>query len=109
MNLGLLGKTAIVTGGSRGIGFATAKQLVIEGANVVICGRQEDTLMEAANKIDKEMLRIPNELYKDNKLNKLSIVLNDSDVTKGYGYGYGYGYGAKVETKPLWKRILGIK
>ena len=62
-----------------------------------------------ANKIDKEMLRIPNELYKDNKLNKLSIVLNDSDVTKGYGYGYGYGYGAKVETKPLWKRILGIK
>lgn len=54
MNLGLLGKTAVITGGSRGIGFATAKQLVIEGANVVICGRQEDTLMEAANKIEKE-------------------------------------------------------
>ncbi|MBQ0139220.1 MAG: SDR family oxidoreductase [Kurthia sp.] len=54
MNLGLLGKTAVITGGSRGIGFATARQLVIEGANVVICGRQEDTLMEAANKIEKE-------------------------------------------------------
>lgn len=54
MNLGLLGKTAVITGGSRGIGFATAKQLVIEGANVVICGRQEDTLMDAANKIEKE-------------------------------------------------------
>lgn len=62
-----------------------------------------------ANKIDKEMLRIPNELYKDKKLNKLSLVLNDSDVTKGYGYGYGYGYGAKVEQKQLWKKILGIK
>ena len=62
-----------------------------------------------ANKIDKDMLRIPNELYKDKKLNKLSIVLNDSDVTKGYGYGYGYGYGAKVDEKPLWKKILGIK
>ncbi len=62
-----------------------------------------------ANKIDKEMLRIPNELYRDKKLNKLSLVLNDSDVTKGYGYGYGYGYGAKVEQKPLWKRIFGIK
>lgn len=62
-----------------------------------------------ANKIDKEMLRIPNELYKEQKLNKLTIVLNDSDVTKGYGYGYGYGYGAKVENKPLWKKILGIK
>lgn len=62
-----------------------------------------------ANKIDKEMLRIPNELYRDKKLNKLSLVLNDSDVTKGYGYGYGYGYGAKVEQKPLWKRVFGIK
>ena len=62
-----------------------------------------------ANKIDKEMLRIPNELYKEQKLNKLTIVLNDSDVTKGYGYGYGYGYGAHTEEKPLWKKILGIK
>ncbi len=62
-----------------------------------------------ANKIDKEMLRIPNELYKDKKLNKLSLVLNDSDVTKGYGYGYGYGYGAKVEKKPFWKELLGLK
>lgn len=62
-----------------------------------------------ANKIDKEMLRIPNELYKDKKLNKLSLVLNDSDVTKGYGYGYGYGYGSKIVEKPFWKRMLNIK
>lgn len=62
-----------------------------------------------ANKIDKEMLRIPNELYKEKKLTNLTIVLNDSDVTKGYGYGYGYGYGSKVEDTPLWKKILGIK
>ena len=62
-----------------------------------------------ANKIDKDMLRIPNELYKDKKLNKLSLVLNDSDVTKGYGYGYGYGYGAHIEKKPFWKELLGIK
>ncbi|MBA5791232.1 polysaccharide biosynthesis tyrosine autokinase [Flavobacterium sp. xlx-214] len=62
-----------------------------------------------ANKIDKEMLRIPNELYKDHKLNKLTMVLNDSDVTKGYGYGYGYGYGAKAEKTPFWKKLLGTK
>lgn len=61
-----------------------------------------------ANKIDKDMLRIPNELYRDNKLTKLTFVLNDSDVTKGYGYGYGYGYGNQIEEKPIWKRILGI-
>lgn len=62
-----------------------------------------------ANRIDKEMLRIPNELYKENKLNKLTLVLNDSDVTKGYGYGYGYGYGNKIAEKPFWKKALGIK
>ncbi|WLD22818.1 polysaccharide biosynthesis tyrosine autokinase [Flavobacterium dauae] len=62
-----------------------------------------------ANKIDKEMLRIPNELYKENKLNKLTLVLNDSDVTKGYGYGYGYGYGSKMAEKSFWKRMLNIK
>lgn len=62
-----------------------------------------------ANKIDKEMLRIPNELYKDKKLNKLTFVLNDSDVTKGYGYGYGYGYGAKAENTSFIKKMLGIK
>lgn len=61
-----------------------------------------------ANKIDKEMLRIPNELYRDKKLKNMALVLNDSDVTKGYGYGYGYGYGNEVVQKPLWKRLLGI-
>jgi NAD(P)-dependent dehydrogenase (short-subunit alcohol dehydrogenase family) len=36
MNLGLQGKVAIVTGGSRGIGFACAAELLNEGANVLI-------------------------------------------------------------------------
>lgn len=42
------GKTAIVTGASRGIGFAIAQRLVAEGANVVITARGEDALREAA-------------------------------------------------------------
>ena len=62
-----------------------------------------------ANKIDKEMLRIPNELYKDKKLNKLSLVLNDSDVTKGYGYGYGYGYYHSKKWKGKRERGKGIR
>ncbi|MBV38479.1 MAG: 3-ketoacyl-ACP reductase, partial [Rhodospirillaceae bacterium] len=39
MNLGLKGKKAIVTGGSRGIGRAVANRLAMEGANVAICAR----------------------------------------------------------------------
>ncbi len=44
MDLGLAGKVAIVTGGSRGLGFASARALVAEGAHVVICGRTPSTL-----------------------------------------------------------------
>ena len=41
MDLGLAGKVAIVTGGTKGLGFATATILAEEGANVVICGRND--------------------------------------------------------------------
>ena len=37
-------KVAIVTGGSRGIGLATAQVFAREGCTVVICGRKQDTL-----------------------------------------------------------------
>ena len=41
----------------------------------------------------KEQLKIANELYKNKKIKKLSIVVNDIIVKAGYGYSYGYGYG----------------
>ncbi|MQF65080.1 SDR family oxidoreductase [SAR202 cluster bacterium AC-409-J13_OGT_754m] len=51
MNLELSGKTALVTGGSKGIGLATALVLAEEGCNVGICGRDESSLIEAVKKI----------------------------------------------------------
>lgn len=47
----LKGKTALITGGSSGIGFETAKQMVEEGAFVYITGRRKEALEEAANNI----------------------------------------------------------
>ena len=44
----LNGKVAIVTGASRGIGLATARVFAREGASVVICGRKQNILDEAA-------------------------------------------------------------
>jgi 3-oxoacyl-[acyl-carrier protein] reductase len=48
MDLGLTGKTAVVTGGSKGIGLETARALAREGAKVMICARRESALAEAA-------------------------------------------------------------
>jgi 3-oxoacyl-[acyl-carrier protein] reductase len=48
MNLNLAGKVAIVTGGSRGLGLASARSLVAEGCHVVICARGAERLDEAA-------------------------------------------------------------
>ncbi len=47
MDLELKGKFALVTGGSHGIGFATAQALADEGCNVAICARSEGRLHEA--------------------------------------------------------------
>lgn len=44
----LANRTALVTGGSTGIGRVIAHRLAAEGANVIITGRNEDTLKEAA-------------------------------------------------------------
>jgi 3-oxoacyl-[acyl-carrier protein] reductase len=48
MDLQLTGKVAIVTGGSRGLGFAAAKALVAEGAHLVVCARGAEALKSAA-------------------------------------------------------------
>lgn len=52
MDLGLEGKVAIVTGGSDGLGRATAHRLATEGANVIICGRREDYLVQVAEELN---------------------------------------------------------
>ncbi|GAA2423607.1 SDR family oxidoreductase [Actinomadura vinacea] len=51
MRTGLQGKTALVTGASRGIGKATAVALAAEGANVVLSSRKQDALDEVAAEI----------------------------------------------------------
>ncbi|MFL0093901.1 GumC family protein [Tenacibaculum maritimum] len=56
-----------------------------------------------SNYLDKRMLTIPQTLYKEKKLPNMAVVLNDTDMNKGYGYGYGY----VTKDKKPWYKIFG--
>lgn len=51
MKLGLDGRRALVTGGSKGLGAAIARELVNEGAHIAICSRSEDEVLAAAEEL----------------------------------------------------------
>jgi 3-oxoacyl-[acyl-carrier protein] reductase len=51
LELGLTGKVAIITGGSEGLGRATAERLAREGARVAICARRKEPLERAAEDV----------------------------------------------------------
>lgn len=47
----LAGKAALVTGGTRGLGWAIAQRLAQEGASVLVCGRREEDALRAAQEL----------------------------------------------------------
>jgi 3-oxoacyl-[acyl-carrier protein] reductase len=57
MDLGLLDHVYVVTGGSKGLGRATATALVAEGARVVISSRSQDSVDAAVSALDPEVAR----------------------------------------------------
>jgi NAD(P)-dependent dehydrogenase (short-subunit alcohol dehydrogenase family) len=65
------GKIALVTGGSSGIGLATAQQFVNEGAYVFITGRREAELDAAKNEIGRNVTAIKNDVSKLSDLDQL--------------------------------------
>lgn len=90
--MNLKNKIALVTGGGSGIGLETAIQLSVKGTKVIICGRNESKLIEAAKKFnldyvkcdvssEKEVLAMFEKIMKD--YGTLDILINNA----GFG-GY---------------------
>jgi NAD(P)-dependent dehydrogenase (short-subunit alcohol dehydrogenase family) len=70
----LNGKIAIVTGASRGIGRAIAEIFAREGARVVICGRKQETLDEAAREIGPSVKPIACHVGRADQIEKLLAI-----------------------------------
>src|SRR5215510_13285050 len=98
MDLKLKGKTAIVTGGSEGIGKGIALALAHEGVDVAICARRREPLEAVANEITKvtgrKVIAIPADLTKDDDaksfvtqghkaLGRVDIMINNAGSAPG--------------------------
>lgn len=73
----LEGKVAVITGGNSGIGLATAKRFVAEGAQVVITGRREKELQEAAAAIGSNVTTVPGDVTRLEDLDRLYAVVKE--------------------------------
>ena len=71
------GKVAVITGGSSGIGLATARRFVEEGAQVVITGRREKELAEAAANIGRNVTTVTSDVASLEDLDRLFAVVKE--------------------------------
>jgi NAD(P)-dependent dehydrogenase (short-subunit alcohol dehydrogenase family) len=98
MDLKLSGKTALVTGGSEGIGKGIALALAREGVDVAICARKKEPLEATAAEISKatgrKIVAIPADLTKDDEsknfivqghkaLGRVDIMINNAGSAPG--------------------------
>jgi len=74
-----IGKIALVTGGSSGIGLAAAKRLALEGAKVYITGRRQGELDAAIKEIGHHATGIQGDVSNDADLDRVFKAIGDAD------------------------------
>jgi NAD(P)-dependent dehydrogenase (short-subunit alcohol dehydrogenase family) len=67
----LQGKVALITGGSSGIGLATAREFHAQGARVVLSGRDREKLEAVVNQLGSDILGVPTDVTKLSDLDEL--------------------------------------
>src|SRR4029079_309532 len=80
----LSGRTALITGGSKGIGKAVARGMAEAGANVAICARHEDELKKAQDEI-ADNLKVKVGYFIADMLDRAAIKRLAADVLKTFG------------------------
>ena len=110
---GLDGKTALVTGGSRGIGMMIARGLLQAGARVVISSRKADAVDEAVAALSEfgEVRGIPADLSRQQECTRLAAeVLGHADGLDILVNNAGATWGEPLETFPAaaWDRVLDL-
>ena len=110
----LTGKTAIVTGGSRGIGKEMAGGLAEAGANLMLCARRAEWLDETVNEFTARGFNVHAKTCDVSKPDDVTAVVNETVATFGsidiLINNAGVSWGAMPEEMPLekWQHVLDV-
>ena len=92
------GKTVFITGGTNGMGFATARQFINEGASVIITGRSRETVSKALAELGPSAKGFASDSGSMADLQQLAVILQKFTDTIDILYvNAGYGKFAPVE------------
>lgn len=110
---GLGGKTALVTGGTRGIGMMIARGLLQAGARVVISSRKADACEQAVSALSEfgEVRAVAADLSRQDECQRLAAeVLSQTDTLDILVNNAGATWGEPLETFPAaaWDRVLDL-
>ncbi|HQZ96029.1 MAG TPA: glucose 1-dehydrogenase [Pyrinomonadaceae bacterium] len=110
----LTGKTAIVTGGSRGIGKEMAEALAEAGANLMLCARRAEWLEDTVNEFAARGFNVAGKVCDVSKPEEVQAVV-DSTIKRFSSVDIlinnaGISWGAMPEEMPLeqWQKVLNV-
>ena len=110
---GLHGKTALVTGGTRGIGMMIARGLLQAGASVVVSSRKADACEQAVAVLSEfgQVRGVPADLARHDECKRLAAdVLNQTDALDILVNNAGATWGEPLDSFPAaaWDRVLDL-